>query len=136
MKQEVTGISYDYLPERGDVPVSNSKVFTVTSSTGQKFYSRAVVLAIGAGGANISKIFPWKPTTEEEGASACCHSMEMKMFPSINVKNKIQSRRQTNVVVVGGGLSSAQLVDLAVRKGVTKVWLLMRSDFKGKLPPF
>ena len=135
MKQEVTGISYDYLPERGDVPVSNSKVFTVTSSTGQKFYSRAVVLAIGAGGANISKIFPWKPTTEEEGASACCHSMEMKMFPSINVKNKIQSRRQTNVVVVGGGLSSAQLVDLAVRKGVTKVWLLMRSDFKGKSLP-
>ncbi|OQE28486.1 hypothetical protein PENSTE_c003G07708 [Penicillium steckii] len=132
LKQEVTGISYDYLPERGDVPVSNSKVFTVTSSTGQKFYSRAVVLAIGAGGANISKIFPWKPTTEEEGASACCHSMEMKMFPSINVKNKIQSRRQTNVVVVGGGLSSAQLVDLAVRKGVTKVWLLMRSDFKVK----
>lgn len=132
LKQEVTGITYDYLPERGDVPVSNSKIFTVTSSTGQKFYSRAVVLAIGAGGASMTKIFPWKPSTEEEGASACCHSMEMKVFPSINVKNKIQSRRQTNVVVVGGGLSSAQLVDLAVKKGVTKVWLLMRSDFKGK----
>ncbi|KAK5800368.1 hypothetical protein VI817_002580 [Penicillium citrinum] len=132
LKQEVTGITYDYLPERGDVPVSNSKIFTVTSSTGQKFYSRAVVLAIGAGGASMTKIFPWKPSTEEEGASACCHSMEMKVFPSINVKNKIQSRRQTNVVVVGGGLSSAQLVDLAVKKGVTKVWLLMRSDFKVK----
>ncbi|KAJ5103635.1 hypothetical protein N7532_004164 [Penicillium argentinense] len=132
LKQEVTGISYDYLPERGDVPVSSSKVFTLTTSTGQKFYSRAVVLAIGAGGAGISKIFPWKPTTEEEGASACCHSMEIKSFPSPNVRNKIQRRQQTNVVVVGGGLSSAQIVDMAVRKGVTKVWFIMRSDLKVK----
>lgn len=43
----------------------------------------------------------------------------------------IQQRRETNVVVVGGGLSSAQIVDMAVRKGVTKVWFLMRSEFKG-----
>lgn len=135
MKQEVTGITYDFLPERGDVPVSYSKVFTVTSSSGQKFYSRAVVLAIGAGGAGVSKIFPWKPSTEEEGASACCHSMEMKTFPSMSVRNKIQRRQQTNLVVVGGGLSSAQIVDMAVRKGVTKVWLLMRSDFKGEIIP-
>lgn len=132
LKQEITGITYDFLPERGDVPVSNSKIFTLTSSTGQKFYSKAVVLAIGAGGAGISKILPWKPSTEEEGASACCHSMEIKTFPSPNVKNKIRRRQQTNVVVVGGGFSSAQIVDMAIRKGVTKVWFLMRSDMKGE----
>lgn len=53
------------------------------------------------------------------------------MFPSLNVQRKIQQRRETNVVVVGGGLSSAQIVDMAIRKGVSRVWFLMRSDFKG-----
>lgn len=89
------------------------------------------MLAIGAGGAGVSKIFPWRPASEEEGASACCHSMEIKSFPSLNVRRKIQRRQETNVVVVGGGLSSAQIVDMAIRKGVTKVWFLMRSGMKG-----
>ncbi|KAJ5727534.1 hypothetical protein N7493_005354, partial [Penicillium malachiteum] len=132
LQQEVVDMTYGYLPDRGDVPVSNSKIFTLTSTSGRKFYSRAVVLAIGAGGAGISKIFPWKPSSKEEGADACCHSMEIESFPSLGVRNKIQRRQQTNVVVVGGGLSSAQIVDMAVRKGVTKVWFLMRSSLKIK----
>lgn len=86
---------------------------------------------MGAGGAGIQKIFPWRPSSEAEGGNACCHSMEIKIFPSPNVQSKIQQKRETNVVVVGGGLSSAQIVDMAVRKGVTKVWFLMRSEFKG-----
>jgi cation diffusion facilitator CzcD-associated flavoprotein CzcO len=98
---------------------------------GEKFYSRSVVLAIGPGGAGVSKIYPWKPSTEQGGAAACCHSTEIKSFPSPNVQKKIQRRKETNVVVVGGGLSSAQIVDMAVRKGVTKVWFLMRSGLKG-----
>lgn len=130
-KQEVTDITYDYLPENTDAPVSDSKTFTLTTSTGQTFYSRTVVLAIGAGGAGLTKIFPWRPQSEEEGASACCHSMEIRSFPSPKVCRKIQRRQETHVVVVGGGLSSAQIVDMAVRKGVTKVWFMMRSDMKG-----
>ncbi|KAJ6141276.1 L-lysine 6-monooxygenase/L-ornithine 5-monooxygenase [Penicillium chermesinum] len=104
LKHEVTDITYDYLPEDGDSPVSNSKIFTLTTSSGQKFYSRAAVLAIGAGGAGINKIFPWKPSSKEEGAEGCCHSMEIKEFPSPNVRQKISARWQTNVVIVGGGL--------------------------------
>lgn len=57
--------------------------------------------------------------------------MDIKQFPSPRVQDKIQRRQETNVVVVGGGLSSAQIVDMAVRKGVTKVWFLMRSGLKG-----
>lgn len=126
LQREATDLSYGYLSDN-----SQSKVFTITTSTGERFYGRAVVLAIGPGGAGVSKIYPWKPSTEQEGAAACCHSMEIKQFPSPNVRNKIQRRQETNVVVVGGGLSSAQVVDMAVRKGVTKVWFLMRSDLKG-----
>lgn len=134
LKEEVVDMTYGYLPDRGDIPVSNSKIFTLTTSSGAKFYSRTVVLAIGAGGAGLTKVFPWKPVSKEEGVDACCHSMEIKSFPSPNVRNKIQHRQQTNVVVVGGGLSSAQIVDMAVRKGVTKVWFLMRSGLKGRTP--
>lgn len=126
LQREATDLSYNYLSD-----TSESKLFTVTTSTGEKFYSRSVVLAIGPGGAGVSKIYPWKPSTEQEGAAACCHSTEIKSFPSLNVQNKIQRRQVTNVVVVGGGLSSAQIVDMAVRKGVTKVWFLMRSGLKG-----
>jgi cation diffusion facilitator CzcD-associated flavoprotein CzcO len=126
LQREATDLSYGYLSDN-----SQSKMFTITTSTGEKFYSRAVVLAIGPGGAGVSKIYPWKPSTEQEGAAACCHSMEIKQFPSSNVRSKIQRRQETNVVVVGGGLSSAQIVDMAVRKGVTKVWFLMRSGLKG-----
>lgn len=126
LQREATDLSYNYLSDSSD-----SKVFTVTTSTGEKFYSRSVVLAIGPGGAGVSKIYPWKPSTEQEGTAACCHSTEIKSFPSPNVQNKIQRRQETNVVVVGGGLSSAQIVDMAVRKGVTKVWFLLRSGMKG-----
>ncbi|KAJ5327605.1 uncharacterized protein N7506_010707, partial [Penicillium brevicompactum] len=124
---EATDLSYDYLSDNSD-----SKVFTITTSAGKKFYSRTVVLAIGPGGAGVSKNFPWKPSSEQEGAAACCHSMEIKQFPSPGVRDKIQRRQETNIVVVGGGLSSAQIVDMAVRKGVTKVWFILRSGLKVK----
>lgn len=103
------------------------KIFTVTANDGRQFYSRAAVLAIGPG---KTKIFPFEMSAEEK--MGACHSSEIQTFPSPNVKSKIQQRQETNVVVVGGGLSSAQIVDMAVRKGVTKVWFLMRSDLKVK----
>lgn len=119
---EVNDILYDYHSELSP----SDKIFTVTTAEGNRFYSRVVVLAIGPG---RTKILPFKLTGEEE--KGACHSTEIRMFPSINVKAKIKQRQETNVVVVGGGLSSAQVVDMAIRRGVTKVWFLLRSDFKG-----
>ncbi|KAI9044390.1 FAD binding domain protein [Aspergillus affinis] len=120
---EVEDLQYDVHPELSP----SDKIFTVTTTDGTKLYSKAVVLAIGPG---RTKIFPFKLTKEEEHGA--CHSAEIRTFPSPNVRQKIQQRQQTNLVVVGGGLSSAQIVDMALRKGVSKVWLLMRSDFKVK----
>ncbi len=45
---------------------------------------------------------------------------------------KIKERKQTNVLVLGGGLTSAQLGDLALKHGVTKVWHIMRGELKGE----
>ncbi|KAL2809786.1 hypothetical protein BJX63DRAFT_445097 [Aspergillus granulosus] len=120
---EVVDVKFDYVDEMDQT----EKVFMVKTKNGDIFYARAVVMAIGPGG---RKIMPFPLSAEE--AEGACHSGEIRRFPSPNVKTKIQQRRETNVVVVGGGLSSAQIVDMAIRKGVTKVWFLLRSDFKVK----
>ncbi|KAL2796830.1 hypothetical protein BJX66DRAFT_123387 [Aspergillus keveii] len=120
---EVVDVRFDYFDEIDQT----EKVFMVKTKNGDTFYARAVVLAIGPGG---RKIMPFSLTAEE--AEGACHSGEIRGFPSPNVKRKIHQRKETNVVVVGGGLSSAQIVDMAIRKGVTKVWFLLRSDFKVK----
>lgn len=124
LQQEVADIKFDIVPEYSSI----DKIFTVTTKDDRRFYSRTVVLAIGPGG---PKIFPWQlSSTEEMGA---CHSLDIKTFPSPNVKARIKNHQETNVVVVGGGLSSAQVVDMAIRKGITKVWFFLRGELKGKV---
>lgn len=58
--------------------------------------------------------------------------MQIQKFPDPVVQAKISAKKTTNVLVVGGGLTSAQLSDLAIRRGVTKVWHLMRGPCKVK----
>ncbi|KAI9369093.1 hypothetical protein BJX61DRAFT_536708 [Aspergillus egyptiacus] len=132
---EVVDVVYDYfegeeLDTTDDDQGLTKKVFKVVLKDGRVVFARAVVLAIGPGGRKIIPA-PFEGLSREESQGAC-HSGEIKGFPSVNVKRKIAERKETNVVVVGGGLSSAQIVDMAVRKGVKKVWFLMRSDFKVK----
>lgn len=103
------------------------KVFTVETDKG-RFQAKAVVLAIGPG--NIKNL-PW-PISEAESAGAC-HSLDIRDFPARHVKKKINFRQETNVVVVGGGLSSAHVIDMAVKAGVSKVWHFTRGDLKGKI---
>ena len=45
---------------------------------------------------------------------------------------KITSRRSTSMLIVGGGLTSVQIADLAIKRGVSKVHLLMRGPLKVK----
>ncbi len=103
------------------------KVFSVQTSAGLQ-YARTVVLAIGPG------LVPRTPTEllppELDGA---CHSSQIaeNEFPPAYIRQKIRQGRKTNIVVVGGGLTSAQITDLAIGKGVSKVWHLMRGEFKG-----
>ncbi|KAF4422166.1 hypothetical protein F53441_14310 [Fusarium austroafricanum] len=110
-----------------DVSIDGEKLFTVTSNKVRR-YARAVVLAVGP--ANIAKI-PHIPSAPEN-LPQTCHSMYIKEFPDPIVKQRISAKKVTNVLVVGGGLTSAQLTDLAIRKGVTKVWHIMRGPMRIK----
>ncbi|KAK2757189.1 hypothetical protein FQN53_008454 [Emmonsiellopsis sp. PD_33] len=123
LEQEVKDIRYDYVPEYSSI----ERLFTVTTDKGC-FYAKAVVLAIGPGN---TRNMPWQ-LSEPESAGAC-HTLDIQRFPAPNLNTKIRLRQETNVVVVGGGLSSAHIIDMAVKAGVCKVWHFTRGDLKEKL---
>lgn len=120
-QEQVEDIRYDHVQEFSD----EQKIFSVKTNKGCH-YGKIVVLAIGGNAPQI----PCSLTTEEmEGAT---HAMHIKTFPPLYMQKKITLKARTNVLVVGGGLTSAQIADLAVRRGVTKVWLIMRGPLKIK----
>ncbi|TGJ85815.1 hypothetical protein E0Z10_g2953 [Xylaria hypoxylon] len=120
-QEQVEDIRYDYVSEFSD----EQKIFCIKTNKGYH-YSKIAVLAIGGNPPQVP--CPLKPG-EIEGTT---HAMNIKVFPPLYVQKKIANKAQTNVLVVGGGLTSAQIADLAARRGVTKVWLIMRGPLKIK----
>ncbi|CAJ2513976.1 Uu.00g020950.m01.CDS01 [Anthostomella pinea] len=119
--ENVEDIRYGILKEYSDT----EKVFTVKTDS-KIHHAKIVVLAVGGNPAQI----PCKLSAEEmEGAT---HAMHLKEMPSPHIRRKLADKIRTNILVVGGGLTSAQLADLAIRRGVSKVWLIMRSNLKIK----
>ncbi|KAI0888752.1 uncharacterized protein GGS22DRAFT_62754 [Annulohypoxylon maeteangense] len=118
--EKVEDIRFDYLEDYSEV----DKIFTIKSDRGIH-HAKVVVLAVGGNPPQI----PDPPT---EGMEGMTHAMHIKEMPSPRVRAKVNAKIQTNVVIVGGGLTSAQLADLAIRRGVSKVWLLMRGPLKVK----
>lgn len=126
-KESVQDIDYGVV--RG-ISIDDEKLFTVTTSHTRR-YARAVVLAVGP--ANVPKI-PHLPSMSnvQDTMPQACHSMQIQQFPDPVVQSRIDAKSPTNILVVGGGLTSAQLSDLAVRRGVTKVWHVMRGPCRVK----
>lgn len=115
-----------------DIEDTCAKVFKVESDQGTH-YARAVVLAIGPG--NIPKvpaICGLPSSTAETPHPGFSHALKLHQFPTPSLQARIHSGASTNVLIVGGGLTSVQLADLALKQGVSKVWLLMRGDVKVK----
>ncbi|KAF5259929.1 hypothetical protein FOXYS1_9447 [Fusarium oxysporum] len=124
-KEALQHLDYD---EVKGISIDGEKLFTVTSNKVRR-YARTVVLAVGP--ANVAKI-PHIPSMPGGKLPQTCHSMHITEFPDPIVKARIAAKRTTNILVVGGGLTSAQLTDLAIRKGVTKVWHVMRGPLRIK----
>ncbi|KAF9638645.1 FAD binding domain-containing protein [Lasiodiplodia theobromae] len=121
-QEQVQDIEYGYVRDVSDI----DKVFTLRTNNGVH-HARVVVLAVGP--ANAPSIPGINP---EQGCPQMCHTMQIQQFPDPVVAAKLKAKEQTNVLVVGGGLTSAQISDMAVRKGITKVWHLMRGPCKVK----
>ncbi|KAK8011540.1 hypothetical protein PG990_010505 [Apiospora arundinis] len=119
--EEVQDIRYGYV----DDVCRDDPIFTIRTNR-TTHYSRVAVLAVGPANA------PSIPGPTDQGSDAITHAMKIKTFPSTRVMEKIAAKKSTNILIVGGGLTSAQLADLAVRRGVSRVWLIMRGELKVK----
>ncbi|KAF1840006.1 FAD/NAD(P)-binding domain-containing protein [Cucurbitaria berberidis CBS 394.84] len=104
-------------------------IFRVTTDQGVRF-AHIVILAVGPGNApSIPSILGLQSASPHEGHT---HAIQLKQLPPPHVLAKIKAHQSTNMLIVGGGLTSIQLADLAIRRGVSRVWLLMRGPVKVK----
>ncbi|KAK4963281.1 hypothetical protein LTR10_000909 [Elasticomyces elasticus] len=106
-----------------------SPVFTVRTNRAVH-QSHAVVVAVGSGD---------DPVIPAPFPSGICigavHSARMMpgrlIDPSLACK--IRARKTTNVLVIGGGLSSAQITDAVLGAGVSRVWHLVRGPLRERV---
>jgi lysine/ornithine N-monooxygenase len=138
-QERVVDISYDKLSAfedaehdsviSDDASTEDRKIFRVKTDAGVR-YANIVILAVGPGNApSIPSVSGLPSPSPHEGYT---HAMQIKHFPPAHVAAKIKSRRLTTMLIVGGGLTSVQLADLVLKRGVTKVHLLMRGSLKVK----
>ncbi|KAI8940168.1 hypothetical protein NX059_003875 [Plenodomus lindquistii] len=112
-----------------DTLVDEEKIFRIKTDHGVH-YAHIVVLAVGPGNAPTIPTIPGLPNTSTHQGFG--HAMQIKHFPPSHVTAKVKAHKPTNLVIVGGGLTSIQLADVAINRGVSKVWLLMRGPLKVK----
>ncbi|KIW20032.1 hypothetical protein PV08_00607 [Exophiala spinifera] len=118
--------------EYGDVgSVTDPKLFALTTDRGTIF-SKTVVLAVGPGAKpKIPSDCQLRLDMHRGSVCHCFEAIGSSCMPE-HVSRKINERQPTSVVVVGGGLTSAQIADLLLSRGVTKVFLLLRGKYKLK----
>lgn len=112
-----------------DATEDDKKIFCVKTDKTVHF-ANIVILAVGPGNApSIPSIAGLPTSSPHEGYT---HAMQIKHFPPPHITAKIKARRAITMLIVGGGLTSVQLADLALKRGVTKVHLLTRGPLKVK----
>ncbi|QUC21257.1 uncharacterized protein UV8b_05500 [Ustilaginoidea virens] len=103
-------------------------LFTLTTASARQLHARTVVLAVGPGNKPEIPRTPSMPAAPPQA----CHSLQIETFPDPLVRQRMASGRPTTVLIVGGGLTSAQLADLAIRRGVGQVFHIMRGPCRVK----
>lgn len=138
-QERVMDIEYDeassFSDAEHDSVISNDysddqrKNFRITTDQGVRF-AHVVILAVGPGNTPSLPSIPGLPSAyPHEGYT---HAMQLNEFPPQHVVTKIKARQPTNMLIIGGGLTSIQLADLAIKRGVSNIWLLMRGPVKVK----
>ena len=130
-QSQVVSIDFGFFDEfdpyhGGDL---GNELFKVITSCGSVKLAKIVILAVGAGG---GPIMPRQlSVAETEGA---CHSTQLLKQPFLarHVRQKILAQKPTTVIVVGGGLTAAQLANKCIEDGVKRVFMIMRSTLKCK----
>lgn len=113
--------------------------FSVELKDGVRIASKAVVCAGGPGATPGVPDYLAKTNDESQTVTSgpgWCHSTQLGMqgrtLPPLTLQRRIKDKQPSSLVVIGGGLTSAQICDVAIRSGVEDVTLLMRGYFKIK----
>lgn len=107
--------------------------FQIETSDGEIFGSKVCINAVGPAG---EMNYPLLPEIDNKFPMGSCHTSHLfqkqVQVPNDEIMSKIQMKKHTEVVVVGGGLTSAQLTEKLIQKGISKVHFVTRGEIKIK----
>lgn len=108
--------------------------FLVTTKSGAVFGSKVCVVASGHRG---KPNYPIPALCQNpKYLEGSCHTTDIFQrkveFPHTKISGKIDNGELTKVVIVGGGLTSAQMAHSCILSGVNKVYLVLRGPLKIK----
>lgn len=115
--------------------------FSVDVKDGVQLAAKAVVCAMGPGAtpgvpAYLRDTVPCTTPLPVTSGPGWCHStqlgMQGRLLPPQAMRDRQERGLPTTLVVVGGGLTSAQICDVAIRRGTSHVILLLRGYMKVK----
>lgn len=136
LRSEVTNLDWTTLHISGWEKMQG---FKVELKDGIQVAAKAIVCAGGPGATPGVPDYLAKKSENEiplTSGPGWCHSTQLGMqgrtLPPMSLQRNITSGLPSSLVVIGGGLTSAQICDVAIRKGVKDVTLLMRGYFKIK----
>ncbi|CEH16118.1 hypothetical protein CBOM_05990 [Ceraceosorus bombacis] len=105
--------------------------FCIKTEDGSQFGSKAVVCALGMAGGPALPQFITRPQSPACAGDGWCHSSAI-FNPSYQFPPAASKVRGNTCVIVGGGLTTAQTADLALRRGFDHVEVIMRGHMKVK----
>lgn len=123
-------------------PYVDEPHFLIKTLDGRTFRSRAVIMAIGPGAIpNVPSYLREPAARTIVDGPGWCHTAAFLQpgfqFPpkqEVALRQRLADKAPATVIIIGGGLTSAQIADLAISKGF-KVILLCRSHLKGASRP-
>lgn len=134
IKAEVIDIRYGEINKimlNGEVETGMG--FQIETSDGDIYGAKIAIVAAGPAG-EIN--YPLLPDVENHFPMGSCHTSHLFSkqveVPNERIMSKVKTKQQTEVIVVGGGLTSAQLTEKLINKGVTKVHFVTRGEIKIK----
>ncbi|GEQ66414.1 hypothetical protein JCM33374_g77 [Metschnikowia sp. JCM 33374] len=130
-KDRVASLTYGEIEIMEDSRIVNG--FTVRTESGKVYACQNCVVASGHDGI-INYPLPGMKAANPTLEQAChtTHLFTRKIsFPPPVISNKLAQKQNTSIVIVGGGLTSAQLAHISCNLGI-KVTLLLRSFIKIK----
>lgn len=130
-KDEVKSIEYCFINILGEDEAGMGFIIKTSSKV---FGCKICVLASGHAGEINYPLPPFEAKSQFPKGS--CHTTHIfsgaVKFPHERIMEKVSRRKTTSVVIVGGGLTSAQLAHVAICSGIEKVYLVLRGALKIK----